>query len=237
MDDSQSISRVLSLLASITCRWSPIQVRTGGWPGSTSTAAGSTSTPGLMKVSLWIDEAEATAGSATAIALGAMVDNLTTFQAEVADVADDDAMAHLEASLLRPTARARHELVDARHALLAQPLWETAAVLPTVDTVAYSGGPDLRLTLETAIAGRGLSLSTDDPVMAPGQARWDILRRCHVAVFDLRGASDIAGLASWEPARARQVAAAAYELGLAFALGTPLSSFARATSCCPSTST
>ena len=43
-----------------------------------------------------------------------------------------------------------------------------------------------------------------------------------VAVFDLRGASRIGTLARQEPRRARELAAAAYELGLAFALGKPV---------------
>jgi hypothetical protein len=41
-------------------------------------------------------------------------------------------------------------------------------------------------------------------------------------VFDLRGASEIASLATKVPTRARELTAAAYELGLAFALGKPL---------------
>jgi nucleoside 2-deoxyribosyltransferase len=52
--------------------------------------------------------------------------------------------------------------------------------------------------------------------------RWDALNRCHVAVFDLRGAGDLASLASTRPKRARELAGAAYELGLAFALGKPV---------------
>jgi hypothetical protein len=221
MDDVQAISRVLGLIGAMT----PLVVDPGpdgrvvgldGYRARIDRYAGS------MKAALGMETARAKPGSATADALAAMQNNLTRFQVGVADVADDDAMAHLEASLLRPTARARHELAGARHALLAQPLWETAAVLPTVDTVAYGGDPDLRLTLETALAGRGLRLSADDHLLAPGQARWDTLRRCHVAVLDLRGASDITGLARRDPARAREVAASAYELGLAFALGIPV---------------
>ena len=221
MDDVQAISRVLGLMGGMTSLVAD--------PGPDRRVAGLDEYrgridryAGSMKAALGMETALATPGSATADALAAMQNNLTRFQEGVAEVADDDAMAHLEASLLRPTARARHELAGARHALLAQPLWETAAVLPTVDTVAYGGDPDLRRTLETALAGRGLRLSADDHLLAPGQARWDTLRRCHVAVLDLRGASDITGLAHREPERARQVAASAYELGLAFALGVPV---------------
>ena len=158
MDDVQAISRVLDLMGGMT----PLVVDPGP-PGRVVGLDGYRARidryAGSMKAALGMETARATPGSATADALAAMQNNLTRFQVGVADVADDDAMAHLEASLLRPTARARHELAGARHALLAQPLWETAAVLPTVDTVAYGGDPDLRCTLETALAGRGLRLS------------------------------------------------------------------------------
>jgi hypothetical protein len=221
INDVQSISRVFGLMDGIT----PLVAD----PGPEWRVAGLDEYrgridryAGLMKVALGVELAQATPGSATAQALAADLDNVTRFQADVADVADDNGMAHLEASLLRPTVRAHHKLLGARHALLARPLWETAPVLPTVDTVAYCGDSDLRVTLEAALAGRDLSLSADEHLLVPGQARWDILRRSHVAVLDLRGASDITGLARREPARARQVAAAAYELGLAFALGTPV---------------
>lgn len=175
---------------------------------------------GSLKVRLGTESARAAPESVTAHALAGLLHDVVAFQNDTADLVDDRAFTHVEASLLRPAARAHHELLGARHALLARPLWETAPVQPTVDAVAYCGGPDLRATLETALDGRGLRLSADDHLLSPGQARWDTLRRCHVAVLDLRGAGDIAGLARRDPERARQVAAAAYELGLAFVLGT-----------------
>jgi nucleoside 2-deoxyribosyltransferase len=53
-----------------------------------------------------------------------------------------------------------------------------------------------------------------------GQARWDALRSCHAGVFDLRGCRP--RLAHTDPAAASALAATAYELGLALALGRPV---------------
>ena len=94
--------------------------------------------------------------------------------------------------------------------------------MPQVNAIAYAGGHDLQRELEATLAPRQLTVLSARPLQNHGQSRWDDLNRCHVAVFDLRGASRIAALATATPKRARELAAAAYELGLAFALGKPL---------------
>src|SRR6185436_8655919 len=71
-------------------------------------------------------------------------------------------------------------------------------------------------------ASRRLTVLNTRRLQNLGQVRWDELNACHVAMFDLRGASDIHVLATKTPKRARELAAAAYELGLAFALGKPV---------------
>jgi hypothetical protein len=176
---------------------------------------------GAIKVALGRELMEAPP-AATASALAAVLGDLTRFQQLVAEVADDDALAQLEADLLRPAARARHELAMTRHALIARPLWESIDYLPQANDVAYAGGADLQPQLEAAVGPRRLTLVGTRQLQNHGQLRWDTLNRCHVAVFDLRGAGDIAALASSRPKRAREIAGAAYELGLAFALGKPV---------------
>ncbi len=161
--------------------------------------------------------------AATAAALSAVLGDVATFQQKVSDAgADDDALAQLECDLLRPAARARHDLAMTRHALIARPLWESVDYLLDVNTIAYSGAADLQKHLETATAVRRLSVANAKRLQNYGQSRWDELNGCHVAVFDLRGASEIAVLATKAPKRARELAAASYELGLAFALGKPM---------------
>jgi nucleoside 2-deoxyribosyltransferase len=196
-------------------------------PGAKTRVAGGS--PRLSEVDAYVGEIKAAIArelmeplpAATAEALGAVLGDLSKFQQMVAD-ADDAALAQLESTLLRPAARARHELAMARHALIARPLWESVEHMPQVNAIAYAGGHDLQRELETALAPRQLTVLSARQLQNHGQSRWDDLNRCHVAVFDLRGASRIAALAAATPKRARELTAAAYELGLAFALGKPL---------------
>ena len=110
----------------------------------------------------------------------------------------------------------------ARHALIARPLWESVEYMPQVNAIACCGAEDLQRQLADALAPRQLTVLNTGRLQNHGQARWDELNGCHVAVFDLRGASRIEQLAAGRPKRARELTAAAYELGLAFALGKPL---------------
>lgn len=158
---------------------------------------------------------------ATAEALGAVLGDLSKFQQTVSD-ADDEALAQLESTLLRSAARSRHQLAMSRHALIARPLWESVEYMPNVNAIAYCGAADLQRQLADALASRQLSVLNTTRLQHHGQARWDELNSCHVAVFDLRGASRIEALATETPRRARELTSAAYELGLAFALGKPL---------------
>lgn len=159
---------------------------------------------------------------ATAEAIAAILGDLREFQEKVAGVANDDELAQLEYSLLRPAAQARHQLAMTRHALIARPLWECGDYVPVVNAVAYSGGVDLYQKLAAVLAPRRLVVLNTRRLQNQGQVRWDELNACHVAAFDFRGAGSIDALAAANPKRAREVAAAAYELGLAFALGKPV---------------
>ncbi|MGH8265582.1 MAG: hypothetical protein ACRET4_19060 [Steroidobacteraceae bacterium] len=160
--------------------------------------------------------------AATSEALGAVLGDLGRFQQEVAAGPDDEALAQLEAELLRPAARARHELAMTRHALIARPLWESVEYLPAVNALFYSGAADLQEQVEVLAAPKRLYVLNTKRLQNYGQVRWDSLNSCHVALFDLRGAQEIATVAARQPERARELAAAAYELGLAFALGKPV---------------
>ncbi len=176
---------------------------------------------GAMKAALTL-ELMPPPPSATAEAVAAVLGDIREFQEKVADVTDDEELAQLEHTLLRPAARVRHELALTRHALIARPLWESVDYLPVVNAIAYSGAADLQQQVEAALASRRLTVLNSKRLQNLGQVRWDELNACHVAMFDLRGASEIAALATKFPKRARELAAAAYELGLAFALGKPV---------------
>ena len=155
-------------------------------------------------------------------AIGAVLGDVTRFQSEVTGVESDAALAQLEARLLRDAARARHELATIEHVLIARPLWESRDYMPEVNRIAFCGGADLLQQLRTTVEGRALTVSDARRLQNHGQLRWNELNACHVAFFDLRDANDIAALATTAPKRARELTAAAYELGLAFALGKPV---------------
>lgn len=160
--------------------------------------------------------------AATAEAVGAVIGDLTKAQTELAQARDDATLAAIEAEVLRPAARAWHELALTRHALLARPLWESNDVMRSVNTLFYSGAADLQAALERVAEGKRLTVDATRRLQNHGQLRWDALNACHVAVFDLRRAPEIQELAMRAPKRARELAGTAYELGLAFALGKPV---------------
>jgi hypothetical protein len=160
--------------------------------------------------------------ASTAEAVGSILGDLTKAQTEAAQAGDNAALAAIEAEVLRPAARRWHDLSLTYHAVLARPLWESNEVMRTVNTVFYSGGKDLQATLERVAASKRLSVDDTRRLQNHGQLRWDALNACHVAVFDLRLASDLEGLAARAPRQARELTGTAYELGLAFALGKPV---------------
>jgi len=160
--------------------------------------------------------------AATAEVVGALLGDVTTVQQRAGEATDDAALLGLETGLLRPAARAAHELNLTRHALIARPLWACGEPVNRVNAIFFSGAGDLQALLETVAGAKGLEVENTRRLQNHGQMRWDALNACHVAVFDLRSAGDLASLAADTPGRARELAATAYELGLAFALGKPL---------------
>ncbi|HEY6135827.1 MAG TPA: hypothetical protein VIW70_17775 [Rubrivivax sp.] len=160
--------------------------------------------------------------AATAQALGTVLGDLTAVQTEAAQARDDGQLAQIEARSLRPAARAWHELTLTRHATLARPLWECKELTRAENTLFYAGAADLQARLERVAARKQLQVDNLHRLQNHGQLRWDALGSSHVAVFDLRRAGEISELAPHAPKRARELTAAAYELGLAFALGKPV---------------
>jgi hypothetical protein len=145
--------------------------------------------------------------AATAEAIGAVLGDLTTVQTEAAAARSDEALVQLEAGTLRSAARAWHDLVLTRHAQLARPLWECKELTRSDNTLFFSGAADLQARLERVAAGKQLSADNTRRLQNFGQLRWDALMQCHVAVFDLRRAPEIAELTTRAPKRARELTA------------------------------
>lgn len=177
---------------------------------------------GALKLAVLREAKRAPPTAATAEALGAVLDDLTRAQTEAAAARDDDALAALEATLLRPAARNWHDLALIRHALLARPLWQNNEVTREVNTLFVAGVDDLLPMIEDVCRGKRLQLDLARRLQNHGQRRWDALNASHVALLDLRGAPRIPQLAVQAPKRARELTGAAYELGWALALGKPI---------------
>lgn len=159
---------------------------------------------------------------ATAAALDEIWGDTMKVQEQCASEHDDDKLLALETGLLRPAALAAHELRLTQHALLARPLWATGPEARAANQLFLAGAGDVEALLEPLARTRGLSIANPRHGQHHGQMRWEALAASQVAVFDLRGADRLATLARSDPDRARALCAAAYELGLAFALGTPV---------------
>lgn len=164
----------------------------------------------------------ATQAAETAQVLSTLVADLTRVQQEAATAHDTATLAGLEAHLLRPAARRWHEHHMTRHAMLAWPHWQTNPVPMSVNRLLYAGSAELLPLMETVAHARLLEVEGSRRLQNTGQARWDALNACHVAVFDLRRAGELPELALRAPKRARELTGSAYELGLALALGRPV---------------
>jgi hypothetical protein len=179
---------------------------------------------GAMKTAVLREAAESagTLPPETSQVLGSVLGDLTRVQQDLPHTSDAAALAATEANLLRPAALRWHEHRLTRHALVAWPLWQSNAVPRAVNRLLYAGAADLLPLLEAVATEGGLEVEGGRRLQNTGQARWDALNACHVALFDLRRAGEIGELATHAPKRARELTGAAYELGLALALGKPV---------------
>lgn len=150
---------------------------------------------------------------------GELMGDLVRAHQEVAQLAEDEAAIAFEREMLRVVATDLHDFAQREHLMVARPLWQCAGVTSSPHGLFFAGRDDLAETIGTLAAHLRLDLPSTRGQYY-GQARWDALRSCHVGVFDLRGYRP--DLAQSDPAAAAAIAATAYELGLACALGKPV---------------
>ncbi len=120
----------------------------------------------------------------------------------------------LETEVLRPLALDIRSFSLRHHLTLAQPVWPSRAVGQHGDALVYSGGLEVGTLVAQACASRNLRCLVPQPHQEPASLRWDQLRESAVAVFDFTGYKRAASLEE-----ASTLAAVAYELGIALALG------------------
>jgi hypothetical protein len=120
----------------------------------------------------------------------------------------------LETEVLRPLALDIRSFSLRHHLTLAQPVWPSRAVEQHGDALFYSGGSRVGVLVAQVCANRELRCLVRQPDQEPASLRWDQLRESAVAVFDFTGYKRAASLEEGS-----SVAAVAYELGIALALG------------------
>jgi len=100
------------------------------------------------------------------------------------------------------------------HLTLAQPVWPSRAVGQHGNSIFYSGGSQVGALVAQVCARRELRCLVPQADREPASLRWDQLRESAVGVFDFTGYKRAASLEEASP-----IAAVAYELGIALALG------------------
>ncbi len=119
----------------------------------------------------------------------------------------DDAVIALERETLRKLALDTRDYGMRHHLTLANPIWPAPPISQDVNAIFFSGSAGIqKIAAEACAAGR-LELVSTGAKRNYAQGRWDGLRRCNVAIFDLTSAE------------ASELAAVCYELGIALALG------------------
>jgi|GEM_PF-1378410 len=131
---------------------------------------------------------------------------------------ENDTDAHkLEQASLRQLALDTRSFSLRNHLTLARPVWPSPAVNRDPNAVFYSGGPEVMGLLEGLCSKQKLTLLPVEAQGDPAQFRWNQLRECNVAIFDLTAYNR-----PLPPEVAAQVAAVGYELGVALAIGRPV---------------
>ena len=120
----------------------------------------------------------------------------------------------LEVESLRQLALDIRNFSLRHHLTLAQPVWPSRTIAQNPNAVFYSGGSQIGELIAPVCQSLGLHRLVPQPHQEPASLRWDQLRESAVAVFDFTSYKRSATLEE-----ASFVAAIAYELGIAFALG------------------
>jgi hypothetical protein len=120
----------------------------------------------------------------------------------------------IETEVLRPLALEIRNFSLRHHLTLAQPVWPSRAVGQHGNAMFYSGGSQVGALVAQVCASGELRCLVPQADREPASLRWDQLRESAVAVFDFTGYKRAASLEEASP-----IAAVAYELGIALALG------------------
>lgn len=138
---------------------------------------------------------------------------------ELPKLSDDAQTLGFEQTEIRPLAQEATQLALLPHALVAFPAWDCPDADPSANAVFFSGDADLGDILKDVLRTKRMQLQPRRKGNY-GQSRWDQLRSSFVTIFDWRCYER--DLIQRSPDAAANLAATAYELGLALTLGKPV---------------
>ena len=119
---------------------------------------------------------------------------------------DDIQVGRHEVEVLRPIARDARLFALRDHLMVCTPALPVSPVVHDPNAVFFAGAERGRQLLSRLCAERGLTLLGHSEPKDPALTRWDHLRACNVAVFDMDG----------------DLASVCYDLGVALTRGKPM---------------
>lgn len=176
---------------------------------------------GLLKTQLMNENTEGRLGKQEQTTWEQLFNGAIHVQNALAAAKTDTETYKLEREALRPLARQMRAFFLRKHLILARPYFPSRSVTPDPNAVFYSGARDLRQFIAGICQQQQLTLLADTVAENPAETRWNQLRMSAIAIFDFRQ-YDRAITYSSDPQTAGSIAAVAYELGIAFAIGKPV---------------
>lgn len=140
---------------------------------------------------------------------------------QIVELESDDKAYRLEQECLRQLALENRQYSLRHHMTLAFPAWSSPNSPQDPNAVFFSGSEAIQAILAQVCSDRQLTLLAKPIGKEYAQDRWAQLQTSNVAVFDFTEYTP-PDFDNIDCNKAAQTASVAYELGIAFALGTPI---------------
>jgi hypothetical protein len=147
-------------------------------------------------------------------ALGNLAMRTAQAQERIVNLADDQKTLDFERESFRHLGLDVKHYALRHHVMIAKPIWSLESISENPNAIFFSGGGKVQALVQAACQKLRLQLLRNPGHKKYAQERWEMLRNCHVAVFDFTSFIRDAPSAS-----AQLSAAVAYELGIALSLG------------------
>ncbi len=140
---------------------------------------------------------------------------------DIMESTDDDAACAVEKEVIRRLAMDVRNFAMREHLTFAHPIWPSPAITENPNALFYSGSDEIRQQLQLALNEYSMNLSIQPQKTQgdPARARWNQLRSSTLCIFDFTGYERPHIDDEYRLQKLAPFATAAYELGMAFALG------------------